>query len=232
VSDHPGTPARVPCAPTGRGPSPAAYCRDAAAEHETKSDQEEGIPGSDSAEEMSPPRPVESLPLVTHAVCIPVPAFDVESKEEWTALEKTIFNQVSRSHSSTKDNHSAHKCRTAFAAAGQLLEEADIETRMATSLGQGNLTDCKEVLRLAKLPEVNLEKLQLNCNVKWMEVVEGAIRTVLEHFLQPQPEAKARRRVASSPAGARAQEAQRQGGAGLSIASGVRSSSRRCSRCC
>jgi hypothetical protein len=157
----------------------------------TESEQEEEILMLDVLEETSALRPAESLPLVTHVIRIP--AFDVASRGKWTALEKTIFDQVSCSHACTRDNHSAHKCRTAFAAAGQLFEEADIEERMATSLEAGNLTSHRELLRLAKLPEINREKLQLNCNTRWMEVVEEATRTVLAHFLQ-QPEAKANRR--------------------------------------
>jgi hypothetical protein len=185
-------------------------------------DQDEEIPGSEDGEKMSPSPPVESLPLVAQSIRIPAPAFDVESREEWTALEKTIFDQVSGSHSCTKDNHSAHKCRTAFAAAGQLVGEADIEERLATSLGMGNLTDRKELLRLAKLPEINLEKLQLNCNVKWMEVVEEATRTILAHFLQLEPEAKTKRRVAGSPAAPRDQEALHRRSADHGIADAAR----------
>ena len=62
----------------------------------------------------------ESLPLVTDKISIP--KFDLTKKSIWSKLELEVFEQIRASHSGTKDHTTAHKCRAAFAAAGQMLE--------------------------------------------------------------------------------------------------------------
>lgn len=128
---------------------------------------------------------VESLALVTDVIAIP--RFDRVCRLQWTALERRVFDGVHSSHALTTSPHSAHKSRTAFAAAGQIwsLGQKEVKRRLATG-GDGCLASREELLVLAKLPEINTDGLTSNYNKNWMHIVDVATRVILLETLEPQ----------------------------------------------
>jgi hypothetical protein len=120
---------------------------------------------------------------------IPIPRYDLTRRAEWTQLEKQVFTQIRGTHARATDPHTAHKSRTAFAAAGQMLGLADIRERLADTASMRSLTDQTELLLVARLPETNIDRLAFNHTPNWIKAVDDATRTVLGYYMR-QPTAE------------------------------------------
>ena len=124
-----------------------------------------------------------SLALVTDVIGIPT--YNRTLRSQWSTLEQRVYDRVHQSHSRTKSPHSAHKSRAAFAAAGQIwaLGEPEVKRRLEAS-EVGCLAGRAELLKLAKLPEINTERLTVNYTDNWLHAVDVAAREVLQHTLE------------------------------------------------
>ena len=123
-----------------------------------------------------------------------VPAYDLADRDQWHILAQEIFKLIHSARGGPKEEHSTHKCRTAFALAHQVWTlggPAEVQRRLELG-GKGCLAEDHEVNRLSRLPHVNTAALNSNPTAKRRERIDEAARCILEAALAEEATEKSR----------------------------------------
>ena len=122
-----------------------------------------------------------------------VPAYDLAGREQWSPLAQEIFKLIHSARGGPKEEHSAHKCRTAFALAREVWTSGPAEVQRRLELGgKGCLAEDHEVNRLSRLPHVNTAALNSNPTAKRRQRIDEAARCILEAALAEDATEKSR----------------------------------------